>query len=158
MRDTPCQQTHGTVRLEARPAFVYHFAAFVRVGVERDGALRRVVDYRSGARPIATDGLMLNSRLAQILDAEAGDTLTARFLEGRRAERQLEVVAVVDELFGMGASWGGYESLAVPVNLSDRTIRTAPADGPVIRLQIGLEDTADLMDAKVLLDELSQDR
>ncbi len=47
-------------------------------------------------------------------------------------------------LFGLGYSWGGYESLAVPVNLSDRTIRTAPTDGPVIRLQIGLEDVADL--------------
>ncbi|HEX2147562.1 MAG TPA: cystathionine beta-lyase [Pseudorhizobium sp.] len=48
------------------------------------------------------------------------------------------------KLFGLGYSWGGYESLAVPVNLSDRTIRTAPTDGPVIRLQIGLEDVADL--------------
>jgi len=47
-------------------------------------------------------------------------------------------------LFGLGYSWGGYESLAVPVNLADRTIRTAPTDGPVIRLQIGLEDVADL--------------
>ena len=46
--------------------------------------------------------------------------------------------------FGLGYSWGGYESLAVHVNLSDRTIRKAPAEGPVIRLQIGLEDVADL--------------
>ncbi|HEV7437907.1 MAG TPA: cystathionine beta-lyase [Pseudorhizobium sp.] len=47
-------------------------------------------------------------------------------------------------LFGLGYSWGGYESLAVPVSLSDRTICKAPTDGPVIRLQIGLEDVADL--------------
>ncbi|MEQ1407809.1 cystathionine beta-lyase [Neorhizobium sp. Rsf11] len=46
--------------------------------------------------------------------------------------------------FGLGYSWGGYESLAVHVNLSDRTIRKAPPEGPVIRLQIGLEDVADL--------------
>lgn len=46
--------------------------------------------------------------------------------------------------FGLGYSWGGYESLALQVNLSDRTIRTAPHEGPVIRLQIGLEDVADL--------------
>lgn len=49
------------------------------------------------------------------------------------------------QLFGLGYSWGGYESLAVHVNLSDRTIAKAPAEGPVIRLQIGLEDVADLM-------------
>ncbi len=47
-------------------------------------------------------------------------------------------------LFGLGYSWGGYESLAVGVNLSDRTIRKAPGEGPVIRLQIGLEDVADI--------------
>jgi cysteine-S-conjugate beta-lyase len=47
-------------------------------------------------------------------------------------------------LFGLGYSWGGFESLAVHVNLSDRTIRKAPTEGPVLRLQIGLEDVADI--------------
>ena len=47
-------------------------------------------------------------------------------------------------LFGLGYSWGGYESLAVHVGLSDRTICKAPVEGPVLRLQIGLEDVADL--------------
>lgn len=46
--------------------------------------------------------------------------------------------------FGLGYSWGGYGSLALHVNLSDRVIRKAPSEGPVIRLQIGLEDIADL--------------
>ena len=46
--------------------------------------------------------------------------------------------------FGLGYSWGGFESLALQVNLSDRTIRKQPHEGPVIRLQIGLEDVADL--------------
>ncbi|OCW58832.1 cystathionine beta-lyase [Hoeflea olei] len=49
------------------------------------------------------------------------------------------------EIFGLGYSWGGYESLAVHANLSDRTIALPPKEGPVIRLQIGLEDVADLM-------------
>jgi len=49
------------------------------------------------------------------------------------------------EIFGLGYSWGGYESLAVHVSLADRTIAKGPAEGPVIRLQIGLEDTDDLM-------------
>jgi len=47
-------------------------------------------------------------------------------------------------LFGMGFSWGGYESLVVPVNLADRTLPQA-WDGPLIRLQIGLEDPQDLI-------------
>jgi cystathionine beta-lyase len=48
------------------------------------------------------------------------------------------------ELFGLGYSWGGYESLAVPVFLGDRVIAKGPYEGPLIRLQIGLEDVEDL--------------
>ncbi len=48
------------------------------------------------------------------------------------------------KIFGLGYSWGGYESLAVPVNISDRTIAKGPQDGPLIRLHIGLEDVDDL--------------
>ncbi|TIO20471.1 MAG: cystathionine beta-lyase [Mesorhizobium sp.] len=47
-------------------------------------------------------------------------------------------------IFGLGYSWGGYESLAVPVFLGDRTIAKGAYAGPLIRLQIGLEDVEDL--------------
>nr|WP_148227624.1 cystathionine beta-lyase [Fulvimarina pelagi] len=47
-------------------------------------------------------------------------------------------------IFGLGYSWGGHESLAVLVDLSDRTIAAGPETGPLIRLQIGLEDAEDL--------------
>ncbi len=49
------------------------------------------------------------------------------------------------QLFGLGYSWGGYESLAVHVYLGDRTVAAQNYEGPVIRLQIGLEDTQDLI-------------
>ncbi|WP_112945703.1 MULTISPECIES: cystathionine beta-lyase [unclassified Rhizobium] len=48
------------------------------------------------------------------------------------------------KIFGLGWSWGGFESLAVHVNLNDRRVTKAPTEGPVIRLQIGLEDVADI--------------
>jgi len=48
------------------------------------------------------------------------------------------------ELFGLGYSWGGFESLAVHVSLADRTVARANYPGPVLRLQIGLEDFDDL--------------
>jgi cystathionine beta-lyase len=51
------------------------------------------------------------------------------------------------ELFGIGYSWGGYESLAVPVNPERlRTVTHWQAEGPVVRLNIGLEDADDLID------------
>ena len=57
-----------------------------------------------------------------------------------------EQLAFLDALkiFGLGYSWGGYESLAVPVFLGDRVIAKGSYEGPLIRLQIGLEDVEDL--------------
>jgi cystathionine beta-lyase len=50
------------------------------------------------------------------------------------------------ELFGIGYSWGGYESLAVPVDPAlHRTATQWRAEGPLVRLSIGLEDPADLI-------------
>jgi len=46
----------------------------------------------------------------------------------------------------MGASWGGFESLAIPYDL--KTYRTATEwtpGGPTVRFHIGLEDAGDLM-------------
>jgi cystathionine beta-lyase len=48
-------------------------------------------------------------------------------------------------LFGMGYSWGGYESLIVPFDPSAfRTATQWPAEGPALRLHIGLDDPDDL--------------
>jgi cysteine-S-conjugate beta-lyase len=49
------------------------------------------------------------------------------------------------KLFGMGASWGGYESLITPFDC--RPFRTATkwaGKGPTLRIHIGLEDLEDL--------------
>ncbi len=49
-------------------------------------------------------------------------------------------------LFGLGFSWGGFESLAISCDpqLASRTVKRAYA-GPLIRLHIGLEDADDLI-------------
>jgi len=50
------------------------------------------------------------------------------------------------ELFGIGASWGGYESLVLPFDPRPvRTVTRWEAHGPAVRLHIGLEDTQDLI-------------
>lgn len=62
--------------------------------------------------------------------------------------------ALIDalSLFGIGYSWGGFESLAIPVDPQRCRSATAwppagsdPADHLVVRLQIGLEDPGDLI-------------
>ncbi|HFF8546632.1 TPA: cystathionine beta-lyase [Kluyvera cryocrescens] len=48
-------------------------------------------------------------------------------------------------IFGMGYSWGGFESLIIPFNCADyRTATTWQPGGLTLRLQIGLEDMDDL--------------
>ena len=50
-------------------------------------------------------------------------------------------------LFGIGASWGGYESLILPSQASiNRSAGTGDFGGPMLRLHIGLEAPSDLMD------------
>ena len=56
------------------------------------------------------------------------------------------VAAFVDGLahFGLGWSWGGFESLIVPAHIK-RTARSFAAEGPVLRIHAGLEDADDLI-------------
>ncbi|MBV6487809.1 MAG: Cystathionine beta-lyase MetC [Pseudorhodoplanes sp.] len=50
------------------------------------------------------------------------------------------------QLFGLGYSWGGYESLAIPFDCAPyRTATTWAPGGPALRLHIGLEDLGDLI-------------
>jgi cysteine-S-conjugate beta-lyase len=56
------------------------------------------------------------------------------------------VAGFVDGLqhFGIGYSWGGFESLIVPAHIR-RTAKAYTAEGPVLRIHAGLEDAGDLI-------------
>ncbi len=62
-----------------------------------------------------------------------GEAARARFIDGLRH-------------FGIGYSWGGFESLALPVDpVRFRSVRKTAEEGPMVRLHIGLEDSDDLI-------------
>jgi cysteine-S-conjugate beta-lyase len=71
-----------------------------------------------------------SSGLFSIILRPASEAAVAAFLDGL-------------ELFGLGYSWGGYESLAVPFEAHRTATRWAPG-GPAIRFSVGLEDIEDL--------------
>lgn len=90
------------------------------------------------------------------LDSDPGHALWTRDFTGASGlfgvllaptSRQA-LAAMVDglTLFGMGWSWGGYESLLVPVDpSSSRTAVPWIAEGQLLRIHAGLEDADDLI-------------
>ena len=61
---------------------------------------------------------------------------------------ETQIAAMVDDLeyFGLGASWGGYESLVLPFDPTpNRTATAWRAAGPCLRFHIGLEHPDDLI-------------
>ena len=59
------------------------------------------------------------------------------------SETQLAAMLDNMRLFGMGYSWGGFESLILPCEIT-RMVATFETDGQMLRLNIGLEDVDDL--------------
>jgi cystathionine beta-lyase len=75
-----------------------------------------------------------SSGLFSIVLKPAAEGAVAAFLDGL-------------ELFGMGYSWGGYESLVIPFDCTAyRTATKWAPGGPTLRFSIGLEDIEDIKD------------
>ena len=89
------------------------------------------------------------------LDGDPGHALWKRDFTGAcglfgvvlKPAREKAVHAFLDalELFGLGFSWGGYESLAIHCDpqLKNRSVPVR-LEGPLLRLHVGLESVADL--------------
>jgi cystathionine beta-lyase len=78
-------------------------------------------------------------------DFSGGGGLFSVVLKSASAEA---VAAMLNglELFGMGFSWGGYESLIIPADpAKSRSATTWGGPGPLLRIQTGLEDPEDLI-------------
>ena len=95
--------------------------------------------------------------LCPALPGDPYHALWQRDCKGTNGLLSIEFVQGIDEagvermidafqLFGLGASWGGFESLAIPANmLRARTVADWRGRGAVLRLHIGLEDPDDLI-------------
>jgi len=67
-------------------------------------------------------------------------------LQPNYSQAAVHAMAESLELFGIGASWGGYESLVLPTTgFVTRTAGTGDFGGQVVRFHIGLEEPADLI-------------
>ena len=90
------------------------------------------------------------------LESDPGHAIWKRDFEGAASlfalvlepvdERALAGFVNALQLFGIGSSWGGYESLVSVAHIERyRTATRWNPGGPTVRLHIGLEDPADLI-------------
>ncbi|MES2903670.1 MAG: cystathionine beta-lyase [Pseudomonadota bacterium] len=78
-------------------------------------------------------------------DYRGASGLFSIVLNGGGAEQRARFIDGLEH-FAIGYSWGGFESLAIPADPERlRRSTTWGADGPLVRLHIGLEDPDDLI-------------
>jgi cystathionine beta-lyase len=120
----------------------------------------RLAVHEAGALKVAA-WLQARSEVATVfcpaLPSDPGHALWKRDCKGTNGLLSFELQPPFDQaaaerlidglrLFGLGASWGGYESLVTLANLRNaRSVTDWSGRGQIIRLHIGLEDPADLL-------------
>ena len=73
------------------------------LGLQDSAALRRVVARDLQPVAVPPEGLLLNTKLAEILGVVPGQTVKVEVLEGSRPIRDIPVTGTVDELVGLSA-------------------------------------------------------
>ena len=73
------------------------------IGTPADTQHSRVIDGKYREIVLPPEGLVVSTKLAEVLDVKVGDELTVEFLEGRRALRTVPLVGVCEDLTGIAA-------------------------------------------------------
>jgi len=87
----------------ARLRFGHRSKRIGLLGLEADGDLRRVVGRNFDVARIPPEGLLLTTKLAEVLGVRPGDAITVEVLEGERPVRRIAVTATVEEMIGLSA-------------------------------------------------------
>ena len=124
------------VRLRAHEARTQAVAAYLAERAEIDEVLYPALPGRADYAIWKRDFSGASGLFSFVFKREISEERAIAFIERLR-------------LFSIGASWGGFESLALLHRPAE--MRTLPkpdwrARGPLVRLHIGLEDPADLLD------------
>jgi cystathionine beta-lyase len=147
------KDTHGAIGAHVGPDDMF-------LGLRGLRTLAVRLDRHQQSARIVAEWLAARPEVARILypalPTDAGHELWKRDMTGAsglfgvilNGWSEAQAAALVDslQLFGIGASWGGFESLAIVAH--PKQIRTATvweAEGPLLRLHIGLEDPGDLI-------------
>ena len=97
LRAEPFRSVPVRLRFEHRS----HLTALV--GLESTTQLHQLIDRSLHTLEVPPNGVLLTTKLAEILGVARGDRLTIEVLEGERRVRAVPVVGLVDELVGLSA-------------------------------------------------------
>lgn len=97
LRAEPFRMVAARLRFEHRT----HLSGLI--GITPHGELRRLVNRELYTVPLPPDGVVLTTKLAEILGIKPGEILTVEVLEGNRPIRTIPMVGLVDELVGVSA-------------------------------------------------------
>ena len=86
-----------------RLRFAHRTRRVALMGLDPRSELHRMIGKDLQPLEVPPDGVLLTTKLAEILGVVRGDTLTVEVLEGERPVRLVPVAGVVDELIGLSA-------------------------------------------------------
>jgi cystathionine beta-lyase len=145
------KETHGTMGLHVAPDDIFLTLRGIRtlaVRLERHQTSALAVARWLAERP------EVSRVLYPALESDPGHALWKRDMSGASglfavvtkawSDDQAKAFADHLTLFGIGASWGGFESL-ITYPHPGRTAVPWQAEGPLFRIHVGLEDPADLI-------------
>jgi cystathionine beta-lyase len=147
------KETHGALGLHVGPDDVF-------LGLRGLRTLAVRLDRHQKSAKIVAEWLAGRLEVARVLypalPSDPGHSLWTRDMTGAsglfgvvlNGLSEPQAMAFVDglALFGIGASWGGFESLAILAHPeTQRTATVWRAEGPLLRIHIGLEDPEDLI-------------
>lgn len=73
------------------------------LGIAPDSELRRLLDRELKTVDLPPDGMVLSTKLAEVLGVKPGNLVTVEVLEGQRLVRSVPVTRLVDEFIGLSA-------------------------------------------------------
>ncbi len=87
----------------ARLRYKHHTRRIGINGLEPDSRLRPLIDSKLQQVSIPENGLLLTTKLAEILGLQPGDTLMVSFLQGEQKMHHVVLSGTIDEMFGISA-------------------------------------------------------
>ncbi len=95
---------HAVVPMRSVPARVrsgHHTRRVAIQGLPPGNELFKAVDIMRHEQRIPEDGVLMTSKLAEILELQVGDFVTAEILEGDRSHRELKLMGTVEDFSGL---------------------------------------------------------